>query len=48
MGGYWAYVWPSYGLAAIVLIAVAASAFVQRRRLLAGLARKARRERRYP
>ena len=46
MGGYWPYVWPSYGLATIVLITIAVSAARQRKRLLMRIARRNRRLRR--
>jgi len=46
MGGYALYVWPSYGLAMIVLIANLVAPVLQRRRLLADIARKMRRARR--
>ena len=46
MGGYALYVWTSYGLALIVLVANLVSPVLQRRRLLAGIARKLRRARR--
>jgi len=46
MGGYALYVWPSYGLALIILIANMVAPAVQRRRLLADIARKLRRARR--
>jgi len=46
MGGYALYVWPSYGLAMIVLIANLVAPVLQRRRLLADIARKLRRARR--
>jgi heme exporter protein D len=45
MGGYAFYVWTSYGLALIVLLANLLSPYWQRRKLLADLARRARRER---
>jgi len=46
MGGYALYVWPSYGLALVILIANLVSPLLQRRKLLAGIARKLRRARR--
>jgi heme exporter protein D len=46
MGGYAAYVWPSYGLALIVLIANLVAPMLQRRRTIADIARKLRRARR--
>ncbi len=45
MGGYAFYVWTSYGLTLIVLVANILSPLRQRRKLLADLARRARRER---
>jgi heme exporter protein CcmD len=45
MGGYWPYVWPSYALATVVLAGVALSPVRQRKQLLSGFARKARRAR---
>ena len=46
MGGYAFYVWTSYGIAALVLLANLLAPRWQRRRLLEELARKARRSRR--
>lgn len=46
MGGYALYVWPSYTLAMVVLIANVVAPVLQRRRLLADIARKLRRARR--
>ena len=46
MGGYALYVWPSYALAMVVLIANVVAPVLQRRRLLADIARKLRRARR--
>jgi heme exporter protein D len=46
MGGYAFYVWMSYGIALIVLIANLVSPLMQRRKLLADIARRQRRERR--
>ena len=46
MGGYAFYVWASYGIALIVLVANVLSPIFQRRRLLADLARRQRRARR--
>jgi heme exporter protein D len=46
MGGYAFYVWTSYGIALIVLVANVVSPILQRRRLLADLARRERRARR--
>jgi len=45
MGGYAFYVWTSYGLALIVLLANVLAPFRQRRKILADLARRERRER---
>jgi heme exporter protein D len=45
MGGYAFYVWTSYGLALIVLVANVLAPFRQRRKILADLARRERRER---
>lgn len=44
MGGYGFYVWTSYGIALVVLLANVLAPFFQRRKLLADLARRARRE----
>jgi heme exporter protein D len=44
MGGYAFYVWMSYGIALIVLIANLVSPLMQRRKLLADIARRQRRE----
>ena len=46
MGGYGFYVWTSYGLTLIVLLANVVAPLRQRRKLLAELARRQRRERR--
>ena len=46
MGGYAAYVWPSYGLALVILIINLVAPALQRKRLLADIARKLRRARR--
>ena len=46
MGGYAFYVWMSYGIALVVLIANLVSPLMQRRRLLADIARKRRRDKR--
>jgi heme exporter protein D len=46
MGGYALYVWPSYALALLILIANLVAPMLQRRRLLADIARKLRRARR--
>lgn len=45
MGGYGVYVWSSYGIAALVLLANVLFPILERRRLMAQLARRARRER---
>jgi heme exporter protein D len=45
MGGYAFYVWTSYGLALIVLLVNVVAPLRQRRKLLADLARRERRER---
>ena len=45
MGGYAFYVWTSYAIALVVLVATALSPIRQRRKLLAGIARSVRRER---
>lgn len=45
MGGYGFYVWSSYGIAMVVLLANFLSPILARRRLLTRLARRARRER---
>jgi len=46
MGGYAFYVWMSYGIALVVLIANLVSPLMQRRKLLADIARRQRRQRR--
>jgi heme exporter protein D len=46
MGGYAFYVWTSYGIALIVLLANILLPVLQRRKLLADIARSARRARR--
>ena len=46
MGGYAPYVWPSYGIALIVLVANLVAPVMQRRKLLCEIARKLRRSRR--
>ena len=46
MGGYAFYVWTSYGLALVVLLLNLVSPVVHRRKLLADIARKQRREKR--
>ena len=45
MGGYAAYVWPSFLLAAIILIANIVVPMQQRKRVLTDIARKLRRAR---
>jgi heme exporter protein D len=45
MGGYAVYVWPSFLLAAIVLIANIVAPMQQRKRVLTDIARKLRRAR---
>ncbi len=45
MGGYAFYVWTSYGLTFIVLLANVLAPLKQRRKLIADLARRERRER---
>jgi heme exporter protein D len=45
MGGYAFYVWTSYGLTLIVLLANVLAPLRQRRKILTDLARRARRER---
>jgi heme exporter protein D len=45
MGGYAFYVWTSYGIALVVLLATALSPIRQRRKLLSGIARSVRRNR---
>ena len=45
MGGYAFYVWTSYGLTLIVLLANVVAPLRQRRKILADLARRERRER---
>ena len=47
MGGYAYYVWTSYGIAALVLIANVVAPVRLRRKLLQDLNRKARREMRH-
>ncbi len=46
MGGYAFYVWTSYGIALIVLVANLVAPAMQRRRLLGEIARRVRRSRR--
>ena len=48
MGGYAFYVWTSYGIALIVLLVNLLLPIRQRRRILADIARSARRARRKP
>jgi len=48
MGGYAAYVWSSYAIALVVLVANVLAPIRQRRKLLGQLARRQRRERRKP
>ena len=48
MGGYAFYVWTSYGIALIVLLANLLLPIRQRRKILADIARSARRARRKP
>ncbi len=48
MGGYAVYVWSSYAIALVVLVANILAPLRQRRRLLRQLARRQRRERRQP
>ncbi len=43
MGGYAFYVWTSYGIALLVLLANVITPLRQRRKVLAGIARTARR-----
>jgi heme exporter protein D len=45
MGGYAVYVWPSFGLALIVLVANIVAPMQQRKRALTNIARKLRRAR---
>ena len=45
MGGYAAYVWPSFLLAAIILIVNIVAPLLQRKRVLTEIARKLRRAR---
>ena len=45
MGGYAVYVWPSFALAAIVLVANVVAPMQQRKRVLKEIARKLRRAR---
>ena len=46
MGGYAFYVWTSYGIALVVLLLNALLPLRQRKKLLSGIARAARRDRR--
>ena len=46
MGGYAFYVWTSYGIALVVLVANVLGPILQRRKLLADFARRERRARR--
>lgn len=46
MGGYAFYVWTSYGLALVVLVANLVAPFMLRRKLLGDIARRLRRSRR--
>ncbi len=46
MGGYAFYVWTSYAIALVVLVANVVAPVMQRRKLLADLARRNRRARR--
>lgn len=46
MGGYAAYVWTSYGIALVVLLANLVLPWLRRRRLVTELARRERRARR--
>ena len=46
MGGYAQYVWPSYGIALIVLLVNVIGPLKHRRQILADIARKLRRARR--
>ncbi len=46
MGGYAPYVWSSYAISFVVLLANVISPWLQRRKLLAGLAWRERRARR--
>jgi len=48
MGGYAAYVWSSYAIAFVVLLANIVEPIRQRRRLFSQLARRRRRERKKP
>ena len=46
MGGYAVYVWRSYAIALVVLVANVGAPILQRRKLFSQLARRQRRERR--
>jgi len=46
MGGYAVYVWSSYAIALVVLVANIVAPILQRRKLFVQLARRQRRERR--
>jgi len=46
MGGYAFYVWTSYGLALVILVANVIGPMLQRRKLLSDFARRERRARR--
>jgi len=48
MGGYASYVWTSYGIALVILVANVIGPARQRRKILADIARAARRTRRAP
>jgi heme exporter protein D len=45
MGGYAAYVWPSYALALIILVANIVAPMQQRKKIVTDIARKLRRAR---
>ncbi len=45
MGGYAFYVWSSFGVTAVVLVAIAVSAILRHRRELCRISRRLRRER---
>ncbi len=46
MGGYAFYVWTSYGLAFVLMTALVVSPLIEKKRLIEGIRRKLRRERR--
>ncbi len=46
MGGYAFYVWSSYGLAFVLMTALAIAPMIEKKRLIEGIRRKLRRERR--